>query len=154
MRILCWPFRSPLRLSRRLPGGTRNSLSSKTESICSSFLAAIIQRLRGNILRAFLESRPSKMCSVPASLNDRIIYHDSTATMLSQALVGRSPNHSQLHKPMTSFKNTRCRFQVRVGRPGSCGTGCHRLLRSPRKLKPHWLRSAPPATWLKSPSQL
>jgi len=48
MRMLCWPAKSPLRASRRLPGGTRKSLKASAAESCVSLRRAIRWISAGN----------------------------------------------------------------------------------------------------------
>ena len=78
IRILCCPLRSPLRDSKRLPGGIRRSSKDKTESSWSSLQNAIFQIFFGHSLKAGFVAFPLNISSVAWFLNDIIIkapYH-------------------------------------------------------------------------------
>ena len=47
MRILCWPFRSPLSAFNRLLGGTASSANSRTRFSCVSLRASTAHGVEG-----------------------------------------------------------------------------------------------------------
>ena len=87
--MLCWPFRSPFRASRRLPGGALRNSSVSAASSCDSLRSdtqAKALNLRGVL--------PSYSASVSLHLNDRItrrLYY-ALRNMASDLQVRRRPS--------------------------------------------------------------
>src|ERR1700722_17760509 len=97
MRIECLPAKSPLRASRRLPGGEFKASRTAAASTIISFRRAILARFAG---KPFGTLRPSRITSANFPLKFRITGNTYPAEIRIARLPGRSFAKSQsLHLP-------------------------------------------------------
>ena len=88
IRILCWPLRSPERVSRRFPGGTRKSFRSRAVCNHASFRPATFLRVDGS--RRFLPILNNFSVAASLKLTITRIYYRLTLLLSSgnKALAG------------------------------------------------------------------